>query len=173
MEALQNPKCLKHPKEVSLPMWIKTVMVLNLDTPKEVPLNYNGEHWHRVSSCSPCFGRVPQFISIWCIALALNKQMSRICVVYVTRRQIQYQINSSGSSARLWLYLPAFCWLTRVIQCWVTHALFTHLRMTLCHILMWKPRAVRDLFLFCLVNQRCSTSKWDSLLLETEAWFSE
>jgi len=48
METLQNPKCLKQPNEVSLPMWIKIVMVLNLGRVfpslcKEVALNY----WQR------------------------------------------------------------------------------------------------------------------------------
>lgn len=64
MEVLQNPKCLKQPNEVSLPTWIKIVMALNLGCVfpflcKEVPMNYNREHWDSVSCGASCFGRVP------------------------------------------------------------------------------------------------------------------
>lgn len=66
-------------------MWIEIVMVLNLGCVfpflcKEIPLKYNRERWDSVSGCAPCFGNV-SIIGIWWVALALNKQMSRVCVL--------------------------------------------------------------------------------------------
>lgn len=61
-------------------------MVLNLGCVfpslcKEIPLKYNREHWARVSSCAPCFGRVSPLIGMWCVALALNKQVRTVSVL--------------------------------------------------------------------------------------------
>lgn len=180
MEALQNPKCLKQPK-VSLPMWIKTVVVLNLGrlsflthrSPTELQWRALGQGLALCSLFWQSSSVYRRMVHSTCITLM---QVSRICVVFflcymqadtVLNKQLRWlsQVLVAFASAP-WVnkghivlgYMCSFCTSKNDI------VPSSHMKAKSCEGLNFVLRS--------LVNQRCSASKWDSWLLETETWFS-